>query len=168
MNKRVKTILSEFDIIISGAFLITTITIVIMNVFLRYFFRTGISWTEEIATTSFIWSVFIGAAAAYRHHIHIGIDMITKLFNAQLQRIILILVHLMMVVINGYITYLSVIFVQKNTIKTTPVLRLPSAVENLSITVGFGIITLYALIFLIQSLTKKELLPTQSHGGIEP
>ena len=168
MNLSVKKILSNFDVILSGAFLVTTVTIVILNVFLRYFFRTGIFWVEEVATTSFIWSVFIGSAAAYRNHVHIGIDMITKLFHNKIQKIIILGVHLMMVVINGYITYLSVIFVQKNTIKTTPVLRMPASVVNLSITVGFGIITLYALIFFIQAITNKPIFATHTEGGIEP
>ncbi|PIE62794.1 MAG: C4-dicarboxylate ABC transporter permease, partial [Desulfobacterales bacterium] len=70
-------ILNNLDLVVSGFFLSVTVLVVIFNVALRYIFRDGLFWAEEVSTTAFIWSVFIGSAAAYRHKMHIGIDFIS-------------------------------------------------------------------------------------------
>ncbi|MCK5671901.1 MAG: TRAP transporter small permease, partial [Spirochaetales bacterium] len=119
-------IFQHFEVLLSGLFLSITVLVVILNVILRYVFHGGFFWVEEVATASFIWSVFIGAAAAYKHKMHIGIDLITKLFPENIREIISIFINLLMVTINGYIFYLSVLLIRANTLKRTPVLDIPS------------------------------------------
>ena len=150
MGKIGKLMLRNFEVTLSGAFLTVTVLVVILNVILRYFFKGGLYWVEEVSTVSFIWSVFIGAAAAYKHKMHIGIDLITKLFPERTRELISIIINLLMVVINGYIVYLSYSFIQQNRLKRTPVLDVPAIYVNLAITVGFGLMTIHALQFLYQ------------------
>ncbi len=148
MRKSIKDILQNLELILSGFFLSVTVLVVILNVILRYGFQSGLFWVEEVATTSFIWSVFIGAAAAYKNKMHIGIDLITKLFPERIRELISIFINLLMVIINGYIFYLSTLFIKANSLKRTPVLDVPALYVNLAISVGFGLITFYAVIFL--------------------
>lgn len=148
MKLFIKKILQDYEVIISGIFLSVTVLVVIINVILRYLFQGGLFWVEEVATTCFIWSVFIGAAAAYKYKMHIGIDLITKLFPEKGRELISIFINLLMVVINGYICYLSTLFISQNSLKRTPVLDVPAIYINLAITVGFGLITLHAIQFL--------------------
>ena len=68
------TIVNNFDLILSGFFLCITVLGVIVNVCLQYLFHGGLFWAEEVATSSFTWSVFVGFAAIYRYKIHIVID----------------------------------------------------------------------------------------------
>lgn len=150
MGKIGKAMLRNFEVTISGAFLTVTVLVVILNVILRYFFKGGLFWVEEVSTVSFIWSVFIGSAAAYKYKMHIGIDLITKLFPERTRELISIIINLLMVVINGYIVYLSFLFIQQNSLKRTPVLDVPALYVNLAITVGFGLMTIHALQFLVQ------------------
>jgi len=149
MRKIGKLLLQNFEVTLSACFLTVTVLVVILNVILRYFFRGGLFWVEEVSTVSFIWSVFIGAAAAYRHKMHIGIDLITNLFPERTRELISIFINLMMVVINGYIVYLSLLFIQANRLKRTPVLDVPAIYVNSAITVGFGLITIHAVQFLL-------------------
>lgn len=150
MQYLLKKFLRDFEIVFSGFFLMITISVVILNVILRYLFQSGFFWVEEVATTSFIWSVFIGAAAAYKYKMHIGIDIITKLFPERVRELISIIINFLMIVINGYICYLSTLFIQANRLKRTPVLDIPALYVNMAITVGFGLMTIHALQFLIQ------------------
>jgi len=147
--KLLKKSAQNFEVVLSGMFLLVTVSVVIINVTLRYLFKSGLFWVEEVATTSFIWSVFIGAAAAYRYKMHIGIDIITKLFPEKVREAISIAINFLMIVINGYITYLSTLFIQANSLKRTPVLDIPAIYVNLAITVGFGLMTIHAIRFLI-------------------
>ena len=58
--------------------MIVTILLVIVNVITRKLFNYIIIWSEEIATSCFVYSVFIGAAYAYRKHQHVGVDLLVE------------------------------------------------------------------------------------------
>ena len=146
----IRKALRDFEIVASSVFISVTVLVVILNVILRYFFQGGLFWTEEVATVSFIWSVFIGSAGAYRYKMHIGIDMLTKLFPERGRELVSILIHFLMVGINGYIVYLSVLLILANKLKRTPVLDIPAIYVNSAITIGFGLTTLHAVRFLFR------------------
>jgi len=154
MSNKIKQILSNLDLIFSGFFLCITVGVVIVNVALRYIFHTGIFWAEEISTTSFIWSVFVGSAAAYRYKMHIGIDLVSKFGPVMFQTLIAVIIDCLMIIINGYIVYLSVLFIQANSLKRTPVLDIPAIYVNSALTFGFTLMTLYALAFFYRDLRK--------------
>lgn len=143
-----RNIARDFDLVVSGLFLSVTVLVVIANVGLRYLFHGGLFWAEEVATTSFIWSVFIGSAAAYRYKMHIGIDVITRLGPVRLRACIAVVIDCLMLVINGYIVYLSILFIKANSLKRTPVLDVPALYVNLALSVGFALMTFYSLRFL--------------------
>lgn len=152
MSSTAKRLITNFDLILSSLFLSITVLVVIVNVALRYLFHGGLFWAEEIATTSFIWSVFIGSAAAYRYKMHIGIDFASKFGPQAWRNCVAVLVDLSMLIINGYIVYLSILFINANSLKRTPVLDIPAIYVNLGLSVGFGLMTLYGLKFLYNDL----------------
>ncbi|MBI9095645.1 MAG: TRAP transporter small permease [Sphaerochaeta sp.] len=156
----------NFEVILSACFLSITVGVVILNVILRYVFSSGLFWVEEVATTAFIWSVFIGSAAAYKQKMHIGIDLITKLFSEKVREIIASLINMLMVLINGYVCYLSILMIYANKLKRTPVLSVPSMYVNLAITVGFGLMTIRSIQFLISEgillVRSKKEMPRES------
>lgn len=154
LNNTHKQFLYNFDLILSGFFLCITVSVVIVNVALRYLFHGGLFWAEEVATTSFIWSVFIGSAAAYRYKMHIGIDCIARFGSPPLQAVVAVIIDSLMLVISGYIVYLSTLFIQANSLKRTPVLDIPALYVNLALSVGFGLMAVYAMKFLYQDMRK--------------
>lgn len=154
MSKIYKQLLPNLDLIFSGLFLCVTVLVVIVNVALRYLFHGGLFWAEEVATTSFIWSVFIGSAAAYRYKMHIGIDFISQLGPAKFRAAVAVIINFLMLIINGYIVYLSTLFISANKLKRTPVLDIPALYVNSALTVGFSLMAVYALIFLYQDIGK--------------
>jgi TRAP-type C4-dicarboxylate transport system permease small subunit len=50
------------------------VTAITVQVFTRYVFNRPIIWVEELATYSFIWSVFIGASLGLKYGRHIRIE----------------------------------------------------------------------------------------------
>ena len=64
------------------------------------------------------------------------------------------MIDFLMLVINGYIVYLSILFIQANKLKKTPVLDVPAFYVNLALTFGFSLLALYALIFLYRDIRK--------------
>src|SRR5688572_4138035 len=57
-----------------AALLVGMVAMVLGNVILRYGFDTGISSSEELSRTFFVWLTFIGAVVATRDGTHLGVD----------------------------------------------------------------------------------------------
>ncbi len=147
-----KNIISNFEEIGSGVFLIITTTLVLLNVFLRYFLNMGIIWSEEVATGCFVWSVFLGSAACYKRKMHVGVDMIIRKFSTPIQDKINFVLYIILLVINGSLTLIAIQYLKVSARKPTPVLGISSAFISSSIFVSFLLMTIYTIIFLIKDI----------------
>ena len=143
--KNVKFLLKHLDEIIASCFIIVTTVLVLMNVFLRYFMDTGIYWSEEVATTCFVWFVFLGSAVAYRKKAHLGVDLLVKRLPGKIRTVVEIVVDVILVIINAYIFYLAIKYVGKTYVKPTAVLAVSSAWVSSCLIVSFGLSTFYAI-----------------------
>jgi len=147
-----KNALKNLDAYIAGAMMIVTIVLVIVNVITRKLFNYIIIWSEEIATSCFVYSVFIGAAYAYRKHQHVGVDLLVERLPAGARRVVHLITNALLVIINGYITVLSVQFIQSSWIKRMPITKLPSSAVSTALVIGFGLMTIYSLVIFIKDL----------------
>ncbi|PKM51360.1 MAG: TRAP transporter small permease [Firmicutes bacterium HGW-Firmicutes-7] len=152
MINHLKHVLRNLEEIISGVFISITVVVVIINVILRYFLNTGLYWAEEVATISFVWSVFMGASATYKHRMNIGIDVLVNKGSEKVKRIVKLIVDILLFVITTYIFYLSIVFTKTASIKPTAVLGISSGYVNSALLVGFGLMTLHAVRFLAEDI----------------
>ncbi|MFT6408822.1 MAG: TRAP-type C4-dicarboxylate transport system permease small subunit, partial [Arenicella sp.] len=117
-----KTFFKNFEEILCSVFLITMIVLVIANVFLRYLFNYSVFWAEEVATICFVWCVFIGASATYKHKMDMGIDVLITKAPLKVEKSIRFAVGLVLLAINGYIFYMAIVFTNIAWVKPTAVL----------------------------------------------
>ncbi|NBK20971.1 MAG: TRAP transporter small permease [Spirochaetia bacterium] len=158
MKQKVKKFFQNFEIIFSSTFLIVTTVLVMLNVILRYFFNMGLYWSEEVATGCFVWSVFLGSAAGYKIKMHVGVDMLVNMCPPTTKKIITIIVDGILLLINGYVTYIAVIYLSLSYKKPTPVLNVSTAFISASILVSFALMTVYSIVFLIQDCKEPKAL----------
>ena len=156
MGRTLKKFMINFEEIFASLFIVTTTTLVMLNVVLRYFFKTGIYWSEEVATGCFVWSVFLGAAAGYKRKAHVGVDMLVSLANDKVKELVTIIVDIILLIINGYITYIAVIYLRLSYTKPTPVLGISSATISSSILVSFALMSVYSILFLVRDIRHPE------------
>ncbi|WP_422479031.1 TRAP transporter small permease [Pleomorphochaeta sp. DL1XJH-081] len=156
MGRTLKKFMINFEEIFASLFIVTTTTLVMLNVVLRYFFKTGIYWSEEVATGCFVWSVFLGAAAGYKRKAHVGVDMLVSLANDKIKELVTVIVDIILLVINGYITYIAVIYLRLSYTKPTPVLGISSATISSSILVSFSLMSIYSILFLVRDIRHPE------------
>lgn len=152
MNKKFTHVLKNLDAYFAGFMFAITLTIVVVNVFTRYFFKYVIPWGEEVATSCFVYTVFIGAAWCLRTHQHAGVDLLVDKLPATARKVVHLITDCIILVLNGYITYLSVLFVYSSRIKTMPILKISSVPLNLSLTFGFGLMAIYSLLQCISDV----------------
>jgi TRAP-type C4-dicarboxylate transport system permease small subunit len=154
LKKYAKLFLANFELIFASLCVTTTTLLVLMNVFLRYFMNTGIYWSEEVATMCFVWCIFVGSASAYKNGAHLGVDLLVRKLPKVPRAIVKILVDILLILINGYILYLSVKFVSTSYQKPTAVLAISSAWVSSSLIVGFGLTTIYAIRDMVADIIK--------------
>jgi TRAP-type C4-dicarboxylate transport system permease small subunit len=148
MNRDPIYYLKNLEEILCGFFLVSMVSLVIVNVLLRFLFNFSITWAEEVSTICFVWSVFVGASAVYKHKMDIGIDVLVLKLPLQGQHYVRLLVSFLLLLINGYIFYMSIVFTSIAWVKPTAVLGVSSAVVNSALIVGFGMITLHTIRFI--------------------
>lgn len=164
LNKNLKRLLTNLDAVLACAALTVTTIIVIINVFTRYTMNYIIVWSEEMATTCFVYTVFLGSAWAYRIRAHVGVDLIVDRLPHGVRAIVKLLTEVLMVILNGYITYLSVLFVKSSAIKTMPIMKISSVYVNSALILGFGLMTIYAVCFLIKDI--REMLQPENNKEV--
>jgi TRAP-type C4-dicarboxylate transport system permease small subunit len=148
MNTNPTYYIKNLEEILCGFFLVAMVSLVIINVLLRFLFNYSITWAEEVSTICFVWSVFVGASAVYKHKMDIGIDVFILRLPLQGQRYVRLIVRFLLLLINGYIFYMSIVFTSIAWVKPTAVLGVSSAVVNSALIVGFGMITVHTLRFI--------------------
>ena len=147
-----KKILKNLDAYFAGFMFAITLVVVVVNVFTRYFANYIIPWGEEVATTCFVYTTFVGAAWCLRTHQHVGVDLLVDKLPAGARKVVHILTDLIILVTNGYITWLSYQFVSSSSVKTMPILKISSVWLNSALILGFGLMTIYSLMNLIRTI----------------
>ena len=147
-----RTVLSNLLEIFSGMFFVICTVLVIVNVFLRYFLNVGLYWSEEVCTGCFVWAVYLGAAACYKRRIHMGVDLIVKKLPGRARKTATVIVDFILVILNGFITYQSYVYISLSHTKPTPVLDISTAFISSSLVVSFACMFVFSIIFMIRDI----------------
>jgi TRAP-type C4-dicarboxylate transport system permease small subunit len=69
---------------------------VLANVFLRYFFDSGIVFTEEVGRYIYVWLTFLGSIVALRKGTHLGMDSVIRRMPHPVRVVFFALSHFLM------------------------------------------------------------------------
>lgn len=152
MKETLKNIIKNLDAYFAGFMFAITLVIVTVNVFMRYFVGQVIPWGEEVATSCFVYTVFVGAAWCLRTHQHMGVDLLVDKLPLTSRRIVHLLTDIIVFALNSYVTYLSYLFTVSSKIKTMPVLKISSVWLNIALILGFGLMAVYSLVNCIKDV----------------
>ena len=97
-----KGFFKKFELYIGSAFISITTVVVIMNVFTRYFLKFTYFWSEEVAVGCFVWTIFLGTAAAYREKGLIGVEAIVVLLPEKIRNIVEFLTYILLTILRLY------------------------------------------------------------------
>lgn len=146
-----KDFLKKFELYVGSLFISVTIVVVIINVFTRYFLKFTYFWAEEVAVGCFVWTIFLGTAAAYREKGLIGVEALVVLLPPKIRKFVELLTFLLLTAISAIMFYFSYTYV-KGSSKITAALEISYAYINSAIILAFALMTLYSLLFAWQCL----------------
>ncbi len=151
MGWSMKKFFDNIEVFIGSITISITVTSVIVNVFLRYILGIQFPWIEEVSVGCFIWTVFLGATAAYKNKALIGVEVLTKVLPYKGKRVLELIIYTLLLVLNATLFYLSYNYTAGSD-KITSSLEISYVYINASTVVSFGLMTLYSLKFLIDDI----------------
>ena len=133
------------------------VVIISAQVWYRFVLNDPLSWSEELGRYIFVWISFIGAAAAVRYQLHLGIDLLQKYLPPALYRYVVIVVNLitqifLLVIIFWGFKILGVIKFQ-----TSPSMHIPMIYPYLAVPVGSILMLINSLRISIAAFRKSPL-----------
>ena len=128
------------------------------EVIARYWFNAPTIWAAELSQLVLIWSTFLAAAALLKDDNHIAINLLTSRLGAAGQRFCQGLSLVFITVFSGWITWHGFAIAGDSFIRgrlTGTLLNLPAWVFEAALPLGFGLLTLQALVKLFSLITRS-------------
>ena len=151
---------------VAGVSIALMSVVIPVGVFMRYVLGFGAQWPEPIAILLMMSFTFIGAAAAYRAGGHIAVTMLTDRLPAVLQAWLARAVHLLMLVVCGFVVVYGshhALGTMGQTVAELP--WLPVGVTYLAIPVGALATALFVLEHLFAGSQKHRPVVAFGEGG---
>lgn len=131
--------------------------IVFMDVILRYIFKQGFPWTQEVATLMLVWFSFIGMAIGVLEKIHISIEMFTSKLSDKAIAALECFNHILIAVFGGFMIYFGAIIMNMTKLSTMPATKLPSSVLYVILPLAGVLVLLNAV--LVAARQDKKIFP---------
>lgn len=140
-------IISKFATVIIIALMAGMGLVIGAHVFLRFFFASGIYWSEELARCFLIWISFLGAALAYPKGEHIAVTVFVDYLSPKNQKVVILLAQIVMVLFVGCLIIYgsSLTFNNFERHQISPALQVPIWLIYLAVPVGSSAIMLQVL-----------------------
>lgn len=125
---------------------------VFLNVVLRTFFNSGLTWSEELSRYLFVAVTYIGAISAMRANAHLGVDTLIGRMKPQVQMVMYVVSQLLITILMVILVQGSLKMVEQNTMARTAALGIPySVLYSVGILTGAAI-ALMALLNIVNAL----------------
>lgn len=120
--------------------------IVFTDVILRYIFKQGFAWTQEIATLMLVWFSLIGMGIGVLEKIHINIEMFTVKLPQKTIQLLDSINYLLIAVFGGLMVYSGIFIMDMTKMSTMPATKLPSAVLYVILPLSGALVLLNAVL----------------------
>ena len=145
MKKKIIFFVNNIEEILASIAITAVVLSAFYGVISRYILNNPVAWSNEVATISFTWTVFLGAAAAWKHNKHIHIDLAYNIMPAFLKKISDIVRNIILSIFFIFALYLAIKFTITAYNKPTAILRIPFSYVDASIVLCFASIIIRSI-----------------------
>jgi TRAP-type C4-dicarboxylate transport system permease small subunit len=148
---------SDFGALISSIFMIFIVVLILLEIFLRTFFKTSTLISDEYSAYFFVVVVMLGLAYTFRENGHIRVSIILSRLSPKMERIFDIWTSTMAFLISSFIFYHSlrmVIDTYNLDMRADSIAETPIFIPQIAIPVGFFIFSLQILIKILRRIRK--------------
>lgn len=107
--------------------LVMMIALVFFNAVLRYFFDSGIAWSEEFARICFVYMIFLGIILVARDKGHLTVDVLISNLPPKIRLFFSIVANLFIIVSMAFISYGAILLMELTYTQRMPATEISSA-----------------------------------------
>jgi len=133
--------------------------VVFLQVLFRYALHFPLDWAEELAMVIFQWVSFVGAGIAVRHGMHFHLDLLTRRFPQQWQKVIELMASAAVLVVAYILIHVGIVMMDTVKFINLPVMHFSKAYVYLSIPVGGALMILFQIpivVHQIRNLVRRQ------------
>lgn len=130
------------------------VIIVFINVVMRYFFNTGLTWSDEVSVNLFVWFIFLGGILASLDGLHLKVDVVTNLFSKKNQQILALLANIFTLIAMGILFIGGIAQVQVTNSNISSATGIPFSYITISMVIFSGgviLLTIYHMIEIVKT-----------------
>ena len=163
MLRRLLTRLHQAEDWLLAGLLGALLLVAIVQIALRMFFESGLTWAEPVSQMGVLWLALLGALGAARSHRHIAIDALPRLFPPLLRRIAWAISQIATAVVCAGLAWYGWGMLQmEREAPSTFVQGISSWIPMLAFPIGFGMLSLRFLVAAFATPPEHEgLLPPE-------
>ncbi len=125
-----------------------------LQLFLRNFFDTGITWADPLLRVLVLWVGLVGAVAASRGHRHISIDAMSRILSERAQAAVGVVTGLFTAVVSGLVAYHAGRFVAtEREFESIAFSGIDAWLCEIVIPAAFAVMALRYLLYSVSNLT---------------
>lgn len=127
------------------------------GVFFRYFLKSPLSWTDELAIFMLIWVTFIGGSMSVKRQQAAAVTLLFDHLKPKMRKLILIIGFTITAFFSLFVGYLSInwILAPSVSMQMSPSLGISMFYQYLAIPIGFFCMGIHVCNFLLQSFNYK-------------
>lgn len=131
--------------------------IVFADVIMRYIFKQGFAWSQEVATLMMVWFSLIGMAIGVLEKIHISIEMFTAKLSPRALSVLESIDHLLIAAFGGLMVYFGIQIMVMTKLSTMPATKLPTSVLYVILPLSGILVVLNAI--LVAAKQDRKIFP---------
>jgi tripartite ATP-independent transporter DctM subunit len=128
---------------------VAEIVVLLAGVISRYVFHQPIIWTDELASTLFLWLAMLGSVAAFRRNEHMRMTAIVAMLPPRVWPFVDVVATAAALAFLLLVVEPSFEFAAEEGFVTTPALEISGAWRAAALPVGIGLMTVMALLRLV-------------------
>ena len=157
LDALLRLLLRDIPRVAIGLILLLAIAINFANIVGRYLFLAPLAWAEEVLSFLVIWGVAFGASAVTYERRHLAMDLFSENFPPRLRRAVDALILGTMIALCGFACFQGwkIVAIMAANGQASITAGVPMTIPYFSFVLGFGLITVAAVVQLLRGLTSR-------------
>lgn len=111
--KKISNTIEKIQCIFSMALFVVFLLCIVIQILTRYVPFIKITWTEEIAVYTFIWSILMGAAVELKRNEHFAFEVLRSSLKGKAKLALELVIYTIIFAFSLYITYCGVMLTKQ-------------------------------------------------------
>lgn len=141
-----------------GVTLMLVTFLLFVNIILRFFFSSGITWAEEFIRYGIIWITFIGASVCFQRGSHVAVDLLIDFIPKKMKKALSLTIHVLAIIFMVFIIKygFDLVAFSKGTGQLAPALQIEMYWIYLAIPIGAVLSLIQIIIHVVNTFRNGE------------